>query len=145
MENVLDFIEYHVEDVDFELQNPEIIAFWINETIKAEEDVLGGPLNFIFCSDEYLYEMNMEYLQHDTYTDVITFPMSDEHVEGDIFISIDRVADNAKDLGITFERELHRVMIHGVLHLLGYDDLSDEDEANMRHLEDTYLAKLPLK
>jgi probable rRNA maturation factor len=141
---MIDFIDFHAEDVDFELPTPEIISFWINDSIKAEKATLGGALNFIFCSDEYLYRLNMQYLQHDTYTDVITFPYSDEHVEGDIFISIDRVADNARDLGISFAEELHRVIIHGVLHLIGYDDLSDEDEAAMRQKENFYLQRLPL-
>jgi rRNA maturation RNase YbeY len=140
---MLEFIEFHAEDVEFEMPQSEIIAFWILETIKAEKSLLGGALNFIFCSDEYLYRLNMEYLQHDTYTDVITFPYSDEHVEGDIFVSIDRVADNAQELGVSFAEELHRVLIHGVLHLIGYDDLSDDDEAEMREKENFYLKLLP--
>lgn len=140
---MLDQIEFHSEDVDFEPQRGDILRFWINETIQHEGQKLGEALNFIFCSDEYLYELNMQYLQHDTYTDVITFPYGTDLIEGDIFISIERVRENAADLGVSFEQELHRVMIHGVLHLCGLDDLEDEAEAEMREREDFYLARLP--
>ncbi len=140
---MLDQIEFHSEDVDFEPQRADILRFWINETIQNEAQKLGEALNFIFCSDEYLYELNMQYLQHDTYTDVISFPAGTDKIEGDIFISIERVRENAEELKISFEQELHRVIIHGVLHFCGYDDLTDEDEAAMRAREDFYLQRLP--
>ena len=98
---------------------------------------------YIFCSDEYLYNLNQEYLNHDTYTDIITFPYSEPPlVEGDIFISIDRVKENASQFGAPFEQELHRVMIHGVLHLCGYSDKSPDEEALMRKKEDEALQLL---
>lgn len=141
--STLDNIEFHSEDIDFQLPNPDIVRMWIHDTIREEGSTLDN-LNFIFCSDEYLYQLNVEYLQHDTYTDVITFPYSDDSVEGDIFISVERTRDNAQDFGVSPMHELHRVIIHGVLHLIGYDDHSDEDEAAMRAKENHYLAKYPL-
>ena len=134
-------IIYNVEDVDFQLVNEEPLSIWIEKTIEAEGYELG-TISYIFCSDDYLHQMNVEYLEHDTLTDVITFPYNDDPIEGDIFISIDRVKDNAQDLGVPFETELHRVMIHGVLHLCGYSDETDADEAEMRGKEDAYLTVL---
>jgi probable rRNA maturation factor len=134
-------IEFHNEDVDYELEHPDRVRFWIVETVRAEDGILGD-LNFIFCSDEYLYQMNVDYLGHDTYTDVITFPYSEEHVEGDIFISVDRIRENAQTFGVTERQEMLRVIIHGVLHLLGYGDLTDEEEKTMREKEDFYLSML---
>ena len=100
-----------------------------------------GYINFIYCSDEYLLEMNKKYLDHDYFTDVITFDYSeDKIVSGDIFISIDRVEANARDLAISFDEELNRVMIHGVLHLIGFNDKSDEEKQQMREKEDTCLS-----
>jgi probable rRNA maturation factor len=101
-----------------------------------------GAVQFVFCSDPYLHALNVEYLQHDTYTDIITFPYQDPPlVEGDIFISLDRVADNAEMLGIPFDVELRRVIIHGVLHLLGYPDKTEADEQKMRILEEEALQR----
>ncbi len=139
----LDLIEFFSEQVVFELPNADVVRLWIYETIQSEKQELTG-INFIFCSDEYLYQMNMEYLQHDTYTDVITFPYSETAVEGDIFISLDRVNDNAFYLKVGKMHELHRVIIHGVLHLLGYRDGTDQEEKQMRERENHYLAKFPL-
>ena len=101
-----------------------------------------GELTFIFCSDEYLHKINLEYLDHDTYTDIITFDNADEDgtIEGDIFVSVERVKENAADLKIPFEDELHRVLIHGVLHLLGHDDTTPELKAAMRKEEDKCLS-----
>ena len=101
-------------------------------------------LNFIFCSDEHLRGINVEYLAHDYYTDVITFPYTDQAVHGDVFISIDRVRDNATSLGVEFTNELYRVMAHGTLHLAGYEDKTDEKKAEMRAKEDFYLRQSPL-
>jgi probable rRNA maturation factor len=134
-------IEFYSEDLDFSLSNPEQVADWIASVIEQNEFELAG-LTYIFCSDEYLHQMNVEYLDHDTLTDIITFDNADEEgtVEGDIFVSIDRVRDNAQTLGIPFEDELHRVLIHGVLHLLGFKDKTEEQEALMRKQEDSCLS-----
>lgn len=134
-------IEFFSEDIEFELKNPNQVAEWIYEIIEQHDQELVN-LTYVFCSDEYLHEINVSYLDHDTLTDIITFDNADEEgiIEGDIFISIDRVKDNAKDLGTTFEDELHRVIIHGVLHLLGYKDKTKEQEALMRKQEDSSLS-----
>jgi probable rRNA maturation factor len=134
-------IEFYNEDVEFSLSNPEQVSDWIASIIEQHDYELAG-LTYIFCSDEYLHQINVEYLDHDTLTDIITFDNADEEgtVEGDIFVSIDRVRDNAQTLGIPFEDELHRVLIHGVLHLLGFKDKTDEQEALMRKQEDSCLS-----
>jgi probable rRNA maturation factor len=137
----MDKIIYNVEDIDFLLPNEQPLSIWIEKTIEQEKKELGA-VSYIFCSDDYLHEMNVEYLNHDTLTDVITFPYGDNPIEGDIFISVDRVKDNAKDLNIPFGNELHRVMIHGILHLCGYRDETDEEETEIRQKEDKYLALL---
>ena len=135
-------ISFQSEDVAFELSSPEEPAAWIRSVIEREGHELH-EVCFIFCSDEYLYNLNQEYLNHDTYTDIITFPYSEPPlVEGDIFISIDRVKENASQFGAPFEQELHRVMIHGVLHLCGYSDKSPDEEALMRKKEDEALQLL---
>ena len=134
-------IIYNVEDIDFQLPNEQPLSIWIEKTIGQEKKLLGA-VSYIFCSDDYLHQMNVEYLNHDTLTDVITFPYNNDPIEGDIFISIDRVKDNAHDLNIPFENELHRVMIHGILHLCGYRDETDEEETEIRQKEDKYLALL---
>ncbi|WP_299818388.1 rRNA maturation RNase YbeY [uncultured Pontibacter sp.] len=134
-------IEFISEDVEFELTNPNQVAEWINDIIEQHDQELVN-LTYVFCSDDYLHEINISYLDHDTLTDIITFDNADEEgiIEGDIFISIDRVKDNASDLGTAFEDELHRVLIHGVLHLLGYKDKTEEQEALMRKQEDSSLS-----
>lgn len=134
-------IEFFSEDIDFSLNNPEQISNWIADII-AQHDRELVSLTYIFCSDEYLHNINIEYLDHDTLTDIITFDNADIEgtIEGDVFISVDRVRDNASTHGTTFEDELHRVIIHGVLHLLGYKDKTSEEEATMRKLEDSSLS-----
>ena len=135
-------IEFMVEDVpDFELSEAEGILGWIERVAQVHEHRIV-QLTYIFCSDDYLHQMNVEYLDHDTYTDVITFDNSDDAdiIEGDVFISVDRVRENANDLGISFRDELHRVMIHGVLHLLGYQDKDLLSQTAMRAREDYCLA-----
>lgn len=134
-------IIFHVEDIDFQLLNVQKIKRWIRSIIEAEGFKLK-EINYIFCSDEYLHKINLEYLDHDTLTDIITFDNSDEEdkIEGDIFVSIERVKDNANDLGVSFEEEIKRVLAHGVLHLCGYFDETDEQEAEMRDKENHYLA-----
>ena len=100
-----------------------------------------GDINYIFCSDNYLHQINFQYLDHDTFTDIITFDQSDkDQIEGDIFISIDRVHENANERNISFVNELHRVMIHGILHLLGYNDKTPKEKQLMREKEDECLS-----
>lgn len=135
-------INFFSEDIQFELENESKISNWIKSIIQENNKQLT-TLNFILTSDEEVHRINKEYLQHDTYTDIITFPMSEEAViEGDIFVSIDRIKDNAKKLSVTFENELHRVLIHGVLHLIGFDDKTPELKKEMRKAEDDCLEKL---
>ena len=134
-------IHFFSEDIEFELANSPEVSGWIS-AIVADHGKSIGEFSFVFCSDEYLLQVNRESLDHDYYTDIITFPL---HVDGadellsDIFISIDRVKDNAESMEHTFVDELHRVIIHGVLHLLGYDDKSDALKSAMRMMEDKCL------
>ncbi|WP_245897062.1 rRNA maturation RNase YbeY [Hymenobacter nivis] len=135
-------IEFMVEDApNFALADAEELVDWIERVAEVHEHRIV-QLTYIFCSDEYLHRMNVEYLGHDTLTDVITFDNADDSdiLEGDIFISTERVADNANDLGISFRDELHRVMIHGVLHLLGYHDKDLLSQTAMRAKEDHCLS-----
>ena len=134
-------ITYHTEDVDFQLLKKLPLSNWIKKTVEIEGKTLG-TVTYIFCSDMYLHKMNVEHLDHDTLTDIITFPYNNNPIEGDIFISIDRVKDNAKDFKTTFDNELHRVMIHGILHLCGYKDKTEEEGKLMRQKEDECLARL---
>ena len=135
-------VSFQNESVEFELSQPEKLSEWILAVLEKEGCQLQQAC-FIFCSDEYLLQLNQEYLNHDTYTDIITFPYSEPPlIEGDIFISIDRVKDNARRFGISFEKELHRVMIHGILHLCGYTDQSPDEKARMRKKEDEALMML---
>jgi len=133
-------IEFLVEDVDFELADAEELTSWIERVAEVHEYEIV-QLTYIFCSDEYLHRVNVEYLDHDTYTDVITFDNADtsDVIEGDIFISVERVRENAQQLGVSFHDELHRVMIHGVLHLLGYADKDLLSQTAMRKKEDDCL------
>ena len=128
-------------DVTFEPADPERLINWIAETIDAEGYELNR-LDFVFCSDEFLLEINRNHLAHDYYTDIITFPLNDNPLIAEIYISTDRVAENAAGLNIPFEDELHRVMIHGVLHLCGYDDHEEEDIRIIRKKEEAYLRIL---
>jgi len=132
-------IKFHAEG-EFVLDNSTQIKAWFEATAKAEGKHIGA-LNYIFCDDEYLIKINVEFLNHDTYTDIITFDycVGDELIS-DIYISTERVAENAKEYNEPFENELHRVLIHGLLHLCGYKDKT-EDEANlMREKENYYLS-----
>ena len=135
-------IEFHAEDRPVDRLNLSRLRPWIADTIDQEEHQLGA-LNFIFCSDEFLHEINLRYLHHDSYTDIITFPYAQApRVEADIYISLDRVAENATAYGVAFQQELHRVMIHGVLHLCGYDDKTPKEKKRMRAREDEALQRL---
>ena len=128
-------------ETDFTLENSKSISVWVSETIKTE-NYREGEINYIFCSDEYLHKLNVDFLEHDTLTDVISFDYSvGKELHGDIYISIDRVRDNAKDFKVAFADELARVMAHGVLHYCGYKDKSEEDSITMRSKEDYYLGK----
>jgi probable rRNA maturation factor len=136
-------INFFIEDIKFSLKNKTLIRNWIKDTIAAEGYALD-ELSFILCSDEYLHVINKQYLDHDTYTDVITFDNGEElkTILGDIFISIDRVQENASQFNSTLQHELLRVMIHGTLHLLGYKDKSKAAKTLMTKKEDFYLAIL---
>ena len=127
-------IDFNYE-VDFELSDINYYSDWLSRVIISESK-LEGDLNYIFCDDEYLLGINQQYLNHDTYTDIITFDYCDgDTISGDIFISVERVKDNAQEYSVSFEEELHRVMAHGVLHLLGYKDKSEQEARLMREKE----------
>ena len=137
-------IQFFVEDLSFELKQKKKIRSWLN-TIASKYEADIEQLNYIYCSDNYLLEVNKTYLNHDYYTDIITFDQSDGEgpIEADIFISIDRVKDNASTSSSSWMSELHRVMAHGLLHLLGFDDKTDEQKQIMRKTEDDCLSLLP--
>lgn len=123
-------------ETDFELSSESDYVSWIQNVI-ASENKEEGDINYIFCDDEYLHKINVEYLNHDTLTDIISFDYSEGNfLHGDIFVSVERVADNAKEFNVSFENELKRVMAHGVLHYCGYKDKSEQDELLMRQKED---------
>lgn len=127
------------ETPEFDLTNLKIEQN-IEKLAESENRTLGD-ISYILCSDNYLLDINRQYLNHDYFTDVITFDYSEENViSGDIFISVDTVADNAKEYNVTFEKELERVMVHGVLHLVGYNDKSDSEVKQMRTKENQYLS-----
>ena len=129
-------------ETDFELPKESQLSNWISATISNEK-CKEGEINYIFCDDNYLLKLNEEFLNHDTLTDIISFDYSvGKELHGDIYISVERVADNAKDFNNKFIDELHRVMIHGILHYCGYKDKTEVDEALMRQKENDYLAKL---
>lgn len=133
-------ILFHSEGIPFVLKQKAEIRKWIRSTIESENHRCGD-ISFIFCSDDYLIEMNIQYLNHDTLTDIITFDNSEEKglIEGDVFISIDRIRDNSSQFNTSERDELHRVIIHGILHLLGYSDKGKEHKANMTAKENYYL------
>ncbi|TSD64736.1 rRNA maturation RNase YbeY [Inquilinus sp. KBS0705] len=135
-------IQFFEEDVTFKLKNKTAVRKWIADTIIAEGYKLS-ELTYVFCSDAYLLDMNRQYLDHDTYTDIITFDNSEEDgiIVGDIFISAERIKENAAKFEVTETQEMHRVMIHGALHLLGYKDKTAADKKKMTLKEDFYLGK----
>jgi probable rRNA maturation factor len=134
-------VRFFCEDRLIKLPKPRKTVNWIKSVIAGESRRLGS-INYIFCSDDYLGRINIEYLRHNTLTDIITFDNSDsnESVEGDIFISIDRINDNSQKLGRPFQEELHRVLIHGILHLIGYSDKTERQKSRMRKKEDACLS-----
>ena len=136
-------INFYTEDIEEIELSENKLSLWINKVIQINERNTGN-LSFIFCSDAYLLRINQDYLNHDYYTDIITFDNSEEGklIEGDLFISVDRVRENAEKLDVSFFVELHRVMIHGVLHLLGFNDKTKAEEKLMRSTEETCLEIL---
>lgn len=138
-------ITFSNEGIKFNLKNKTLLKKWIASTIEKKKRKTG-EISFVLCSDEYLLTINKQYLNHDTYTDIITFDYSKDSlqlpVSGDIFISVDRVEENAKKFSKTFEDELHRVMIHGTLHLLGYKDKTKTHKEEMTKAEDACLMRL---
>jgi rRNA maturation RNase YbeY len=135
-------IQFFSENINFTLKKKGFIRRWIRNVIIDEKHKLR-ELNYIFCNDSYLLSINQQFLKHDTYTDIITFDNSDEKgiIIGDIFISIERVTENANNFKTDFEDELHRVMVHGTLHLLGYPDKGKVAKEMMTQKEDFYLSK----
>jgi len=135
-------IYYHNEDIRFQKKSRLKFRSIIKQMMKDEKLNLGD-INYIYCSDQFILELNISSLNHDYYTDIITFDYcEDSIVSGDLFISIDRVKDNSKEMELEFIDELHRVMFHGVLHLCGYGDKSEKEIKIMRSKEDYYLGKL---
>ena len=133
-------INFFSEEIPFKLPHPRKTSNWIKQCIKKEKKILVS-LNFIFCPDNYLRAINIQYLNHKAFTDIVTFDQSEgEGIHGDIFISLDRVKENAIKFNASFDNELHRVIIHGVLHLIGYSDKSDRSKSIMRKKEDAYLS-----
>ncbi|WP_134346061.1 rRNA maturation RNase YbeY [Flavobacterium psychrophilum] len=132
-------------EIDFEIREETSYTNWVSSVILSENKS-EGEINYIFCDDNYLLEINQQYLNHDTLTDVISFDYSlGDEIHGDIYISIERVRENADDFKVPFEEELKRVMIHGVLHYCGYKDKSDADELLMRSKEDEKLKLFYVK
>ncbi len=132
-------VRYFCENIKFEYKDRRFNNSWLKLTAESEICRLGD-INIIFCSDPYILDINIKYLGHDYYTDIITFDYSEKPVvSGDLFISIDSVRENAIFYGSDFQEELHRVIVHGLLHLIGYDDHSEEDIAQMRAKENYYL------
>jgi probable rRNA maturation factor len=137
-------IQFTAQDIKHTLKHKTVIKNWIKQA-TAHYKYKTGAINYIFCTDEYILEINRKYLQHDTYTDIITFDYTQQEtktIAADIFISLDRVGENAKKFGVNTEEELHRVIIHGVLHLLGFKDKTQSDSKQMRQAEDYWLKKL---
>ncbi len=128
-------INFFSEDVDFDLKGKLKTKKWITSIVNQGAQKTGD-INIIFCSDEYLLGVNKQYLDHDYYTDIITFNYNTDKVNGDLFISVDRVAENAEKQNVPRETEMQRVIIHGVLHLLGYNDKSEAEEVIIREKED---------
>jgi probable rRNA maturation factor len=137
-------IDFNYE-IDFTLTDETLYVSWISNTILSENKD-EGEINYIFCDDEYLHKINVDYLDHDTLTDIISFDYTvGNEINGDIFISIERVKENAIDFAVSFEEELRRVMIHGILHYCGYKDKTPQDEVVMRQKEDEKMKLFHVK
>ena len=127
-------------ETDFNLDNEEALAAWLGNVITSENKK-EGEINYIFCDDEYLHKINVEYLNHDTLTDIISFDYSvGNELHGDVFVSVERVKDNAADFNVSLEEELKRVLVHGILHYCGYKDKGESEELLMRVKEDEKIA-----
>ena len=137
---IIQMIIFFNEDIDFKFQGKNNFKSWLKKVADIEGFKIKD-LNYIFCSDEYLHKINVDYLDHDTLTDIITFDNSEDEstLEGDIFVSIERVKENSQTLNTVFDEELKRVIVHGLLHLCGHDDHSVEDKAEMRRFESEYI------
>lgn len=135
-------IEYQYNKIDFVFLERKITN-WL-ETVVCKENGTLGEIGYIFCDDEFILGINRQFLQHDTYTDILTFPISEstDLISGEIYISVDRVRENSVFSSNDFSRELYRVMVHGILHLLGYNDKTQEEQKVMRGREDYYLSLL---
>ena len=133
-------ISYYFEDTDFLFRKKTLNNKWLK--LVAESEIRRiGDISIIFCSDNYILDVNQQYLQHDYFTDIITFDYCEgDRLSGDLFISVDSVRENAVEYGTEFEDELNRVIVHGILHLIGYDDHRDDDIAEMRSKENYYLS-----
>jgi len=132
--------DFHIVDLDFSLDHQPELSEWLYQVI-ASENFESGNLDFTFMSDEDLLKINKEHLDHDFYTDIITFEYTEgKMISGDLLISLDRVKENATKLSLNFSDELHRVMVHGVLHLCGYNDKTEAEQVEMRSKEDYYLS-----
>ncbi|MEM0577302.1 rRNA maturation RNase YbeY [Flavobacterium polysaccharolyticum] len=137
-------IDFNFE-TDFTLDNEPEYSSWLSRVILSEGKK-EGDISYVFCNDEYLHNINVEYLNHDTLTDIISFDYSlGNELNGDIFISIERVQDNALDFSVSFDEELKRVMVHGILHYCGYKDKTEEDELLMRAKEDEKIKLFHVK
>ncbi len=137
-------VRFFSESIHFNLKNKRAVTAWIKQVIECN-DRKPGHINIIFCDDNYLLQINQKFLRHNTFTDVVTFQYHEqksEPVTGDIFISIDRVRENAEELQKVFDNELHRVIIHGILHLCDYKDKSPAQKKKMKEAEDRYLNML---
>ena len=132
-------------ELEFSLENEANISNWLSEVILSENKK-EGEINYIFCDDDYLLEINQQYLDHDTLTDIISFDYSvGNELHGDVFISIERVRDNAADFKVAFDQELKRVLVHGILHYCGYKDKREEDEKLMRQKEEEKMKMFHVK
>lgn len=135
-------LSFFSEDTPFEIKDTEFTIKWIERLISSHNKITG-EISYIFCSDSYLLKINQEHLNHDTLTDIITFDYTQTAIiSGDIFISINRVEENANTFGVSFMEELHRVMSHGILHLIGFNDKSSSEKKEMRKEEDKALSLL---
>ena len=132
-------------ETDFQLDDEALFSDWISRVLLSENKK-EGDINYIFCDDEFILNINKQYLDHDYYTDIISFDYSvGNELHGDVFVSVERVMENAEDFNVTFEEELRRVIIHGILHYCGYKDKSEEDEKLMRNKEDEKIKLFHVK
>ncbi|PLW98666.1 MAG: rRNA maturation RNase YbeY [Marinilabiliales bacterium] len=138
-------ISFNTAIEGFKLKNPEKLKSWLQKIIQKEHQKIEGEIVYIFTDDTYLYSINKQFLNHDTFTDIITFDSSVDNdiISGEIYVSIERIKENAQTLQMDFESELARVMVHGILHLIGFKDKTSEEKAIMRVQEDNCLNLLP--